>query len=232
MRIVRAFFAARSLLFACGIVLSCLGLISCSLYANIPVVADEHLDSLVRTEAARIIAATEDVENLPRYRVFLSDFPRADILGMSIGQRRIYISYKLARLASYRSRDLWLLRQTLAHEIAHEISGHAKRSEWTFNNFTAGRGITSSDVGLPWTVRFQNYSAEKELQADLEGMKYWAKLNWDCGIWVRILNNFHRQNYSGGLYHPTDQRLEQASRVCPNEPAKAPLRASLTPFVQ
>ena len=232
MRIAITSLAARCLVLACGVSVLFLGLISCSLRPRIPVVTDEVLETLVRTEAARIIAATEDVENLSRYRVFLSDFPRADILGMSIGQRRIYISYKLARLASYRSRDLWLLRQTLAHEIAHEISGHAKRSEWTFNNFTAGRGITSSDVGLPWRVRFQNYSAEKELQADLEGMKYWAKLNWDCGIWVRILNNFHRQNYSGGLYHPTDQRLEQASRVCLNEPAKAPLRASLTPFVQ
>jgi hypothetical protein len=195
------------------------------------VVTDEVLETLVKTEAARIIAATEDVENLPRYRVFLSDFPRADILGMSIGQRRIYISYKLARLASYRSRDLWLLRQTLAHEIAHEISGHAKRSEWTFNNFTAGRGITSSDVGLPWIITFKSYSADTELQADLEGMNYWKNLDWDCRIWVRILENFQRQNYSGGPYHPTDQRLEQASRVCLSEPTNAPLRARSTTFV-
>jgi hypothetical protein len=151
---------------------------------------------------------------------------------MSTGQRRIYISYELARLASYRSPHLWLLRQTLAHEIAHEISGHAKRSVLTFNNSMAGRDITSRDIGLPWIVRFKSYSADTELQADFEGMKYWRKLDWDCRIWVRILENFQRQNYSGGLYHPTDRRLEQASRVCLSEPTDAALSASLNTLVQ
>jgi hypothetical protein len=145
---------------------------------------------------------------------------------MSIGQRRIYISYKLARLASSRSRHLWLLRQTLAHEIAHEISGHASRHDMTFNNSTAGRGITSSDIGLPWPVRFRSYSADTELQADLVGLKYWMKLEWDCRIWVRILEDFQQQNYSGGLYHPTDKRLEQASRVCLAESSQPPVQAN------
>jgi hypothetical protein len=218
--------------FAWTILFSWLGLISCSLHPHIPVVADEQLDALVKTEAARIIEVTDDADNLARYRISLSDFPRRDILGMSTGQRRIYISYELARLASYRPAHLWLLRQTLAHEIAHEISGHAKRSTLTFNNSMAGRDITSRDIGLPWVIRFKSYSADTELQADFEGMRYWRKLDWDCRIWVRILENFQRQNYSGGLYHPTEQRLEQASRACLSEPTEAALSATLNTLVR
>jgi hypothetical protein len=215
--------------FVCGLALLTFLSMSCSLRPNIPVVADVDLDNLVRSEAARIVAATDDAEHLPHYRVWLSDFPRRDILGMSIGQRRIYISYELARLASLRPRHLWLLRQTLAHEIAHEISGHAQHTDVAFNNSTAGRGITSGDIGLPWRVKFRNYSPDKELQADLEGMKYWQKLNWDCRIWVRILEDFQQQNYSGSVYHPTGKRLEQASRVCrTGSSAEPPRRASLS----
>jgi predicted Zn-dependent protease len=232
MRFAKRRLTASALRLTCRFFFAGLVLLSCSLPPHIPVVADESLDRLVRTEAARIIAVTEDAESLPSYRIFLSDFPRQDILGMSIGQRRIYISYKLARLASARSRHLWLLRQTLAHEIAHEISGHASRHEMTFNNSTPGRGISSGDIGLPWPVKFRSYSADTELQADLVGMQYWAKLDWDCRIWVRILEDFQKQNYSGGLYHPTDKRLEQASRVCLTEPAKVPLQARLTRTIQ
>ena len=113
---------------------------------------------------------------------------------MSIGQRRIYISYKLGSRALYSQRHLWLLRQTLAHEIAHEIAGHANYRQVKFNRSTAERGLTSRDLGLPWYVTFQPYSMEKELQADQDGMRYWQRLQWNCAIWVRILQLFERQN--------------------------------------
>ena len=187
---------------------------ACSLVPSISVVKDEPIERFLRDEAERILAVTEDATNTSKYQIAISDFPRADILGMSIGQRRIYISYKLGQRALHSRRYLWLLRQTLAHEIAHEIARHADYRQINFNRSSDEYGMTSRDVGLPWYVIFQPYSLEKELQADLHGMQYWRSLQWDCGIWVRILEDFQRQNYSGDKNHPTHTRLEQAVAAC------------------
>jgi predicted Zn-dependent protease len=185
---------------------------------NLPTVSDDPVERFVRSEAAKIIAVSEDEARESEYRIFLSEFPRKDVLGMSVGDRRIYIRYELAKLASTRFSYLWLLRQTLAHEIAHETAGHAKHSGVpSLNPGPLARGVSSADIGLPWQVRFRNYSTDKELEADSKGMEYWSKLGWDCRIWVRILQNFERQNYAGDVFHPTDRRLQQAQGVCPNE---------------
>jgi len=190
--------------------------LSCSLGPRIPVVNDESLDQFVRDEASRIVAVTDDAKHFDRYQILLSDFPRRDILGLSLGNRRIYVSYALAKLAIRDEAYAWLLRQTLAHEIAHEILGHANQAKHvTLNTSKPAQTMTGSDIGLPWTVRYRNYSPQIELQADLEGMKYWAKLNWDCRIWVRILKSFQRQHYTGDASHPTDERLKQAIAACP-----------------
>lgn len=202
-----------------GFVLYSLFLVSCSLTPNLAVVNDAGIERLVRDEAKQILAVSEDAANTSRYQIFLSDFPRGDILGMSIGQRRIYISHKLGSRALYSQRHLWLLRQTLAHEIAHESAGHANFRQVNFNRPSAERSMTSRDVGLPWYVVFQPYSMEKELQADLDGMRYWKRLHWNCAIWVRILEDFERQNYSGDTSHPTGTRLQQALRACRSEPS-------------
>jgi predicted Zn-dependent protease len=199
----------------CGLIILYLLVTSCSARVSIPTVSDDPVELLVRREAAQIVAVSEDKERFSDYQIFLSDFPRKDILGMSIGNRRIYISHELAKLASRQASYLWLLRQTLAHEIAHETAGHALQNGSTvFNRGAFGDGITSFDVGLPWNVRFRNYSTDKELEADLKGLGYWEKLGWDCRIWVRILQNFENQNYAGDVFHPTDQRLQQAQRAC------------------
>ena len=190
-------------------------LLACSVQAQIPTVSDEPVERLVQNEAAQIVAVTDDRNDFSKYQIFLSDFPRKDILGLSIGDRRIYISYKLGQVALQNPRQRWLLRQTLAHEIAHELAGHAKQSGMTsFNRPAAGRGLTGADLGLPGHVRFYSYSVENELEADLEGMKYWGKLHWDCRIWVRILEGFRKQNYVGDVLHPTDERLKQAVTAC------------------
>jgi predicted Zn-dependent protease len=139
---------------------------------------------------------------------------------MSIGNRRIYISHRLAKFASNSSLHLWLLRQTLAHEIAHETAGHARNNGFTwFNRSTLGPAPSSVDVGLPGNVKFRNYSTDKELEADSIGLEYWKKLGWDCGIWVRILQSFEKQNYVGDIFHPTGRRLQQAQRACVSEEA-------------
>lgn len=193
-------------------------LTSCSSQVNIPTVSDDPLELLVRNEAAQIVAVSEDKERFSAYQIFLSDFPRKDILGMSFGNHRIYISHELAKLASRRSSHLWLLRQTLAHEIAHETAGHAKQSgSAAFSRGTLGRAINSVDLGLPGHVSFRNYSLENELEADSKGLGYWEKLGWDCHIWVRILQDFEKHKYAGDVFHPTDVRLQQAQRVCPSE---------------
>ena len=211
---------SRRITLLCGLILSPLALIACSARATIPTVSDDAVESLIRTEAARIISVSEDKQHLSEYQIFLSDFPRKDVLGMSIGNRRIYISHELAKLASRRPFHLWLLRQTLAHEIAHETAGHARQS----SSASLARGpfahtVSNTDIGLPANVTLRNYSAEKELEADAKGLQYWANLGWDCRIWVRILQNFEKQNYTGDALHPTDERLRRAKAVCPTDDA-------------
>jgi predicted Zn-dependent protease len=208
-------FAVRDFLFSCALIIFCLFSLSCSFPPKLPTVADERLEVMVRNEASKIIEVTTDKDELSRYQIFLAAFPRKDILGVSVGNRRIYISYELAQLAFNSPRYRWLLKQTLAHEIAHEIAGHAKdRRSVSYSLFSFGRGVTSGDIGLPSNVRFHHYSAEKELEADLEGMKYWRELQWDCRIWVRILGQYLQINYTGDIFHPTDERLRQALRGC------------------
>ncbi|HEU4344419.1 MAG TPA: hypothetical protein VFU31_22930 [Candidatus Binatia bacterium] len=215
----------HGLLFCCALVLSPLVFLSCSMQPNIPTVSDDPIERLVRDEAARIVAVSEDKDRAAEYQIFLSDFPRTDILGMSVGNRRIYISHRLAKLASRRPSYLWLLRQTLAHEVAHETAGHARRNGVSgFNHLPGAHGITAEDVGLPRNVAFRHYSVDKELEADLKGLSYWSKLQWDCQIWVGILEQFLRQNYLGDKFHPTDRRLQQAQRVCLSQDRQQRLR--------
>jgi predicted Zn-dependent protease len=199
----------------CGLIVGGAMMMSCSLNPKIPVVADEPIEKLVREEAGQILAAADPSAEFAHYHFQLSAFPRGDLLGLSIGRGRVYISYRLAQLALKSSYHRWLLRQTLAHEIAHELAGHANQRGAVANTSAAQGGITAGHLGLAGRVQFQNYSVEKELQADFYGMSYWAKLGWDCTIWVNILREFQRQNYSGDSFHPTDRRLEQASASCP-----------------
>jgi predicted Zn-dependent protease len=197
--------------------------LSCSLSSRIPTISDDRLERLVREEAYRILQVTQDRDAAESYTFLLSDFPRKDILGLSVGGRRIYVSYQLASHALKNSWSRWQLRQTLAHEIAHEISGHAHDNITSFNQSVQGYGVTGKDVGLPGSTRFRSYSVEKELEADLRGMKYWRDLKWNCQIWVKILEGFKDQNYPGDIFHPTGERLRQALNACPSPIKKTPL---------
>jgi predicted Zn-dependent protease len=87
-----------------------------------------------------------------------------------------------------------------------------------FNRRTLAIGASGAEFGLPWYVRFQNYSTAKEIEADLKGLAYWKKLGWDCRIWLRILEDFQDQGYSGDNFHPTGRRLQEARNVCETEP--------------
>ncbi|MDP9130841.1 MAG: hypothetical protein M3N35_10685 [Candidatus Binatota bacterium] len=204
-----------TLTLACGLIGASAVMMSCYLTPKIPVVADAPIERMVSDEAARILAAADPLAEFSHYRFQLSAFPRQDLLGVSIGRGRIYISYQLAQLALKKSYYRWLLRQTLAHEIAHELAGHANQRGAVANNPSSQAGVTARHLGLDGLVQFQNYSVEKELQADLYAMNYWATLGWDCAIWVDILRGFQKHNYAGDVFHPTDRRLEQASINCP-----------------
>ena len=70
--------------------------------------------------------------------------------------------------------------------------------------------MTSRDLGLPLVRRLSTYPVEKELQAELDGMRYWVGLR-DLGS---NLKDFERQNYSGHTSHPTQTRLKHALRAC------------------
>ena len=212
----------------CRLIVSGAVMMSCSLSPKIPVVADEPIERMVSDEASQILAAADPRAEVSHYRFKLSAFPRRDLLGLSIGRGRVYISYQLAQLALKNSYHRWMLRQTLAHEIAHELAGHANQRGAVANTSAAQAGITSRHLGLAGLVQFQNYSVEKELQADFYGMSYWAKLGWDCTIWVNILREFQRQNYAGDSFHPTDRRLAQASASCAaiRQPPPAPIAST------
>ena len=177
---------------------------------------DYRLERQVADEAAPILRVSEDRDEAPSYRIRLADFPRQDILGMSVGGRRIYISATLARRAFHQPAYRWMLRQILAHEIAHEISHHADGHGVAAFNRPAeyGGGVTAADLGLLPGVRFQNYPVEKELEADLNGMSYWKTLGWDCRIWVNLLKGFAALQYAGDVFHPTDERLRRALKAC------------------
>jgi hypothetical protein len=205
----------------------CLLLVSCSTQLKIPSVVDNRVESVVRTEAARIVAVSEDSENFSKYQFFLSDFPRKDLLGMSVGNRRIYVGYKLASLALTDPGYQWLLRQTVAHEIGHETAGHAMQEKVSWlKGAKFAVGDSGRDFGLPWYVRVYNYSTEKELEADRKGMYYWNKLGWDCHIWVHILEIFEQQNYTGDLFHPTGVRLRQAQSICEVQSGQTEVRST------
>ena len=209
----------------CRCALLCM-IAGCSLAAHIPVISDPVLEQMVQREAQPILAVA-DPRSAAAYRFQLSDFPRRDLLGLSAGRGRIFISYELARRALRDRYHLWVLRQTLAHEIAHEVARHADQGGVVASRAAPEAEITGRDLGLSVGVRFQNYSVEKELQADFEGLRYWARLGWNCGIWVGILHDFETQQYAGDKYHPTERRLVQAAQVCAAPPAdQKPARAA------
>jgi predicted Zn-dependent protease len=190
---------------------------SCSsLWIGLPTVADEKLERYVTAIGLEIVAVSEHRDRWSAYQFRLADFTRQDILGLSIGKQRIFISYELSRLAYENSNYRWLLRHTLAHEIAHDVLG---RDPAALDHAGDQRGglanrITSRDLGLSSRVAFRPYSRSAELAADRRGMEYWQKLGWSCGHWVRLFVKFTAQGYEGDVDHPTRERLDQAIQIC------------------
>jgi predicted Zn-dependent protease len=182
----------------------------------LPTITDHRLEAFVAEEAKLILRVSENAHKADRYRFYLAKFPRDDILGLSFGEHRIFISYELTRLAREQTGSLWLFRHTLAHEIAHDALEHAKSEQMASLNSvrqTEGR-ITGRELGLPLFVSFRNYSPAAELAADQAAMEYWKKIGWDCGIWIKLFRGFFDQGATGDPDHPINERLSQAIRIC------------------
>ena len=192
-------------------------LVSCSaLFLNVPTVHDEPVERYVAAMGQEIVAVSEHREHASQFRFRLADFTRRDILGLSIGKQRIFISYELGRLAMQSSYHRWLLRHTLAHEIAHDVMGGDVVGPQDTSEVSPGLAnrITGSDLGLSSRIRFRPYSRSAELAADRKGMEYWRKLGWDCGRWVHLFAGFLESGYTGDADHPTQERLDQAVEIC------------------
>ena len=185
----------------------------------LPTITDERLEAFVAEEAQQILKVSENPHKAARYKFYLAKFPREDILGLSFGEHRIFISYELTRLAREKTGYLWLFRHTLAHEIAHDVLEHGKNQEVaSLNAVRQSHGrIRGGDLGLPLFVSFRNYSPAVELAADRKAIEYWKKIGWDCGIWVKLFRGFLDHGYIGDLDHPTKERLSQAIRICDSE---------------
>lgn len=182
----------------------------------LPTVSDERFEAFIAYEASKILQVSENAHKAARYKFFLAKFPRDDILGLSLGEHRIFISYELTRRAYAQNNYLWLFRHTLAHEIAHDALGHVKNEHAPSLNAMARSAvqITGRDLGLPALIAFRNYSAASELAADRTAIEYWQKIGWDCRIWMKLFRGFLDQGYIGDLDHPTEKRLNQAIRMC------------------
>ena len=195
---------------------------SCSpVLIGVPTVSDERLERYVTAMGLEIVAVSEHRARWARYEFKLADFRRRDILGLSTGNQKIFISYELSRLAYRNPKDQWLLRHTLAHEIAHDVlGGDVEGSDGAVEHARGlANRITGRDLGLSERIRFRSYSRAAELAADRKGMEYWQKLGWHCHHWVRLFLDFIAQGYAGDLDHPTQERLEQATRICSEQPA-------------
>jgi len=188
---------------------------------SIPTIRDEKLQLFVAAEALRILGVSENARKAALYKFHLVNFPRRDILGLNIGNQQIFINYELTRLAYEKESYRWLFRQTLAHEIAHDVLSPQQESQKQL--FRPGLGlansVTGQELGLTGNGAFRSYSRTSELAADRKGMEYWRKLGWECGIWVRIFRDFLDQGYAGDVDHPTQERLSQAIQLCRQTPS-------------
>ena len=156
----------------------------------ITVIDDVKVQAFVAVEGRKILAVTKNRNKAKDYRFYLAEFKGRPWAGMASGNHIIYIRYKDARNAHLnRNRQSYLpvLRQILAHEIAHDILRHPN---------------------------YRSYSSAQELAADRLGIILWKRLGWDCSFWVRVYENMKERGITDTL-HRTDLQLLQAKNLCP-----------------
>lgn len=197
----------------------------------LPVILDGETMEMVEGEAKKILAVTEKPETARLYTFYLSRFNGKPFLGLSIGNQRIYIHYELARRAKENVGYLWFLRRTLAHEIGHDMAGHAPNLQALSSVVSAGStaagiashapgviglaaGAVNLVIGLAGTAAAAVYGRSAEMEADRKGIEYWKKVGWDCRIWVRSFKFQFDKGMMGDFRHPIDERLYQSLELC------------------
>lgn len=206
---------------------------------DIPTVEDQKVRFFVEDEGWRIVKITEKATDYQRYKFHLARFQRKGVVGLSAGNGEIYINYDLAQQAMTNTGYLWVLRKTLAHEVGHDVAGHAPNQQAVASIFSAGSTVGSIMSHVPGVVGLVGtainlgsalvgaasvhlYTRSAELEADRKGIEYFKKLGWDCRVWTRILKRQLEVGDTGDFHHPTEERLTQALELClpPSHPER------------
>ena len=225
------------LLFAALFLSSCTAL---GLPVKITRVTDEEVEHFVRAEGRKILSVTENADKADLYEFYLASLRNGEVsgftaTGQSVGDHQIYVDDEWARQAFREGAYPYALRITLAREIAHDIVGNALNQQAMARAFLFGRAvgqgvsfvpgpaglagrITSGVFGLMSYAAAEIYRRSADLEADRKAMEYWKRLGWDCRVWVHLFHFYSdlESSESQVLYHPTEERLEQAMGLCPS----------------
>ena len=185
----------------------------------------------------RILAVTEKANDAAKYEFKLSELRKHGALGVSVGNHVIYIDHEFAQ-KNYQTLGGRTtthfppyLAMVLAHEIAHDIAGHAVKGEAistvTTTGQLVGRGLSYvpgpigwAGAGVSWlmygagTASAYLYGREQELEADRKAIAYWKALRWRCEVWVERFQLLADKGITGDFRHPTEGRLAQARALC------------------
>lgn len=143
------------------------------------------------------------------YDVRLADLRARKAAGVSEGRGVIYVDVRLAEAAYKYTKEnpgkMQLdLPMVLAHEIGHDLAGHAAQA----------RNAADMKTGLLGRFLTRHYSRQMELEADRKAIRYWIALNLPCEHWVNRFQALADKGIQGDFNHPTAGRLEQAREMC------------------
>lgn len=208
---------------------------ACATAPTFPARVDPAAQGLVDELGQRVLAVSENRDTAALYRFVLADMTKEGFAGLSAGDHLIYVNYEIASRAASAGRDsgyTTFLLMVLAHEIGHDVMGHAPNQRALANSFTAAQGVASGVSYVPGPIGWIGaaaswgfygagaaathlYSRSQELEADRKAIEYWKQMGLDCQAWVRRFQALADKGFKGDFHHPTEGRLEQAKALCP-----------------
>lgn len=227
-----------------AILLFSLFLASCATATtNISTIPDASVERFVQEEALTILREAEQIRPATTYKFLLTD----KTVGASAGNGEIYVNYTIAQRATKDMGMRWFLRLILAHEIAHDVSGHrvnkqaltallsgtslvGKAISYAPGMIGLAGSLASLALGLATRGGYELYSRSAELEADRKGIEYFKKLGYECRVWTRIFRRLLERGATGDFHHPTEERLTQALDLClsPDHPERVATEKWLT----
>jgi predicted Zn-dependent protease len=142
--------------------------------------ADQRLDSYIDS-LGQLLARSSDRPNL-QYHFTVLDSPIVNAFATPGGY--VYITRGLLALANNEAE----VAGVLAHEIGHVAARHAAERQsqavlaslpGIFTGVVTGSGALSEAVNSGAAAHLQSYSREQEYQADLLGVRYLSRTNYD-----------------------------------------------------